>query len=119
MRLRPGLAVNLLTGERREVHTLTNIVAMAGIGHPPRFFATLTECGATLQQTVALADHQALTLHDVKPLVKPGQTLVMTEKDAVKCRSFAEDNWWYLPVDAQLEGEQAQELLQELFTLAR
>lgn len=119
MRLRPGLAVNLLTGERREVHTLTNIVAMAGIGHPPRFFATLTECGATLQQTVALADHQALTLHDVKPLVKPGQTLVMTEKDGVKCRSFAEDNWWYLPVDAQLEGEQAQELLQELFTLAR
>ncbi|ANR77986.1 tetraacyldisaccharide 4'-kinase [Kosakonia sacchari] len=119
MRLRPGLAVNMLTGERREVHTLTNIVAMAGIGHPPRFFATLTECGATLQQTVALADHQALTLHDVKPLVKPGQTLVMTEKDAVKCRSFAEDNWWYLPVDAQLEGEQAQELLQELFTLAR
>ncbi|PDO88379.1 tetraacyldisaccharide 4'-kinase [Kosakonia pseudosacchari] len=119
MRLRPGLAVNLLTGERREVHTLTNIVAMAGIGHPPRFFATLTECGATLQQTVALADHQALTLHDVKPLVKPGQTLVMTEKDAVKCRLFAEDNWWYLPVDAQLEGEQAQELLQELFTLAR
>ncbi len=119
MRLRPGLAVNMLTGERREVHTLTNIVAMAGIGHPPRFFATLTECGATLQQTVALADHQALTLHDVKPLVKPGQTLVMTEKDAVKCRSFAEDNWWYLPVDVQLEGEQAQELLQELFTLAR
>lgn len=119
MRLRPGLAVNLLTGERRDVHTLANIVAMAGIGHPPRFFATLTECGATLQKTVALADHQALTLHDVKPLVKPGQTLVMTEKDAVKCRSFAEDNWWYLPVDAQLEGEQAQGLLQELFTLAR
>ncbi|AGN87961.1 tetraacyldisaccharide 4'-kinase [Enterobacter sp. R4-368] len=119
MRLRPGLAVNLRTGERRDVHTLTNIVAMAGIGHPPRFFATLTECGATLQKTVALADHQALSLHEVKPLVKPGQTLVMTEKDAVKCRSFAEDNWWYLPVDAQLEGELAQKLLQELFTLAR
>ncbi|XPE56285.1 tetraacyldisaccharide 4'-kinase [Shigella flexneri] len=23
----------------------------------------------------------------------------MTEKDAVKCRAFAEENWWYLPVD--------------------
>ncbi|XMR32944.1 tetraacyldisaccharide 4'-kinase [Escherichia coli] len=22
----------------------------------------------------------------------------MTEKDAVKCRAFAEENWWYLPV---------------------
>lgn len=71
------------------------------------------------EQTFALADHQALTRADVQAMVKPGQTLVMTEKDAVKCRSFAEDNWWYLPVDAQLEGEQANKLLQELLTLAR
>ena len=41
MRLVPGLAVNLRTGERRDVSQLSNIVAMAGIGHPPRFFATL------------------------------------------------------------------------------
>lgn len=37
MRLEPGLAVNLRTGERRDVAQLPNIVAMAGIGHPPRF----------------------------------------------------------------------------------
>ncbi len=119
MRLRPGLAVNLLSGERREVHLLENIVAMAGIGHPPRFFATLTECGATPLKCVALADHQALTHNDVASLVQPGQMLVMTEKDAVKCRAFAQGNWWYLPVDAQLEGAQAEKLLQELLTLAR
>ncbi|MGP3592812.1 tetraacyldisaccharide 4'-kinase [Vagococcus sp. WN89Y] len=119
MRLRPGLATNLRSGERRAVSELSNVVAMAGIGHPPRFFATLAECGVTPQQTVALADHQALTRTDVQALVKPGQTLVMTEKDAVKCRSFAQDNWWYLPVDAMLEGEQVEKLLQELLTLAR
>ena len=34
MQLRPGMAVNLLTGERRDVATLDNVVAMAGIGHP-------------------------------------------------------------------------------------
>ncbi|WLI78547.1 tetraacyldisaccharide 4'-kinase [Kosakonia sp. H02] len=119
MRLRPGLAVNLVTGERREVRYLANIVAMAGIGHPPRFFATLAECRASLLQTVALADHQSLTLADVQALVTPGQTLVMTEKDAVKCRSFAQDNWWYLPVDAQLEGQQVEKLLLELLTLVR
>lgn len=119
MRLIPGLAVNLRTGERREVRELVPCVAMAGIGHPPRFFATLSECGVTPEQTFALADHQALTQTDVQAMVKPGQTLVMTEKDAVKCRFFAEDNWWYLPVDAQLEGEQANSLLQELLTLAR
>lgn len=119
MRLIPGLAVNLRTGERREVRDLAPCVAMAGIGHPQRFFATLSECGVTPEQTFALADHQALTQADVQAMVKPGQTLVMTEKDAVKCRPFAEDNWWYLPVDAQLEGEQANTLLQELHTLAR
>lgn len=26
----------------------------------------------------------------------------MTEKDAVKCQSFAKDNWWYVPVDAEI-----------------
>ena len=26
--------------------------------------------------------------------------LLMTEKDAVKCADFAQENYWYLPVDA-------------------
>lgn len=119
MRLQPGLAVNLVTGERRNVNALQNLVAMAGIGHPPRFFATLHESGALPVKTVALADHQALTHQDVAALLEPDQTLIMTEKDAVKCRSFAQDNWWYLPVDAHLEDEQAEKLLQELLILAR
>ena len=119
MQLAPGLAVNLCTGERRHVAELSNIVAMAGIGHPPRFFATLEACGASLQKCVPLADHQSLASNDVKALVTNGQTLVMTEKDAVKCRGFAEDNWWYLPVDARLSGEQPDALLEQLISLAR
>ncbi|MEL2239942.1 tetraacyldisaccharide 4'-kinase [Leclercia adecarboxylata] len=118
MQLRPGLAVNLQTGERRDVTELNNLVAMAGIGHPPRFFSTLEACGATLQSTVPLADHQALSLEQVAAFTAPGQTLIMTEKDAVKCRAFARDNWWYLPVDAQLQGEKPERLLQELIALA-
>ena len=119
MRLQPGLAVNLLTGERRNVDALQNLVAMAGIGHTPRFFATLHESGARPVKTVALADHQALSRKDVSALLEPDQTLIMTEKDAVKCRAFAEKNWWYLPVDAHLEDKQAEKLLQELLTLVR
>ncbi|OAT34276.1 tetraacyldisaccharide 4'-kinase [Buttiauxella brennerae ATCC 51605] len=121
MTLRPGDAVNLLTGEHRPVHTLDNVVAMAGIGHPPRFFATLQQCGVTPVQTVSLADHQALSESDVVKLVQPGQTLLMTEKDAVKCRVFVagHDNWWYLPVDAHLAQPQADELLQSLLALVR
>ena len=119
MRLQPGQAVNLLTGERRVLTQLHHVVAMAGIGHPPRFFATLENSGLQPVKTVALADHQALTLTDVEALTAPGQTLIMTEKDAVKCRAFAKSNWWYLPVDAELSGERAQRLLQELVALAQ
>ncbi len=118
MQLRPGLAVNLLSGERRDVAELPGLVAMAGIGHPPRFFSTLEACGARLLNRVPLADHQALSLSQVAGFTVPGQTLIMTEKDAVKCRSFARDNWWYLPVDAELQGEQPERLLQELIALA-
>jgi len=119
MRLQPGMAVNLKSGERRPVNALPAVVAMAGIGHPPRFFQTLTDCGVALENTVALADHQALSYSQVSGFIQPGQTLVMTEKDAVKCRAFADDSWWYLPVDAHLEGDQPERLLQELLTLVR
>jgi len=118
MQLRPGLAVNLVTGERRDVAEFPNLVAMAGIGHPPRFFSTLEACGARLLNTVPLADHQALSQAQVAGFTAPGQTLIMTEKDAVKCRAFARDNWWYLPVDAELQGEQPERLLQALIALA-
>ena len=30
------------------------------------------------------------------------QPIVMTEKDAVKCRRFARPNWWYLAIDVRL-----------------
>ena len=117
MRLHPGEAVNLLTGERRAVSALPALVAMAGIGHPPRFFATLEQCGARLEKRVPLADHQAPEPGQIEALTAPGQTLIMTEKDAVKCRAFARAHWWYLPVDAELSGEQPERLLKELMAL--
>ncbi|EOL8875789.1 tetraacyldisaccharide 4'-kinase [Enterobacter mori] len=119
MHLQPGMAVNLLTGERKAVEQLPALVAMAGIGHPPRFFATLEQCGARLEKCVPLADHQALVEGQVDALTVPGQSLIMTEKDAVKCRTFAKENWWYLPVDAELSGEQPEHLLKELIALVR
>lgn len=119
MTLTPGQAVNLLTGEHRDINALPALVAMAGIGHPPRFFATLESNGAMLENRIPLADHQALSLESVEPLAAPHQNLIMTEKDAVKCRAFAKANWWYLPVDAQLSGDKPEHLLQELMALVR
>lgn len=56
---------------------------------------------------------------DVAATVTADQTLLMTEKDAVKCRDFAAANWWYLPVDAIMADERAQRLLADLATLAQ
>ncbi|MGL4206402.1 MAG: tetraacyldisaccharide 4'-kinase, partial [Aeromonadaceae bacterium] len=59
------------------------------------------QLGYQLEQTVAFADHQSF---DAQALARQfsERPLLMTEKDAVKCREFAQANWWYLPVAAQL-----------------
>jgi len=81
--------------------TATTVNACAAIGHPPRFFDTLTAQGFSLNKQVAFADHHAYVKPDFAPFsaVLP---LVMTEKDAVKCTDFAESHWWYLPIDGEL-----------------
>ncbi|WP_413528435.1 tetraacyldisaccharide 4'-kinase [Rahnella inusitata] len=117
MVLQPGKAVNLMTGEQRDASALRNVVAMAGIGHPPRFFATLKQLGLSLQKEVAFADHKAYQVEQLSALAQSEQTLLMTEKDAVKCRDFAQANWWYLPVEAKIQGRMAEELLQKITDL--
>ncbi|MEG3134164.1 tetraacyldisaccharide 4'-kinase [Rouxiella sp. T17] len=118
MRLQPGFAVNLVSGEKRQPDALENVVAMAGIGHPPRFFATLKQLGISPVKAIPFADHQAYDPAQLGALTSTGQTLLMTEKDAVKCRSFAQENWWYLPVDAQIGEADSASLLQRLVVLA-
>lgn len=117
MILQPGKAVNLVTGEQRDASALRNVVAMAGIGHPPRFFATLKQLGLTLQKEVSFADHKAYQIEQLSGLAQSDQTLLMTEKDAVKCRGFAQTNWWYLPVEAKIQGRLAEKLLQRITDL--
>ncbi|HEI6963468.1 TPA: tetraacyldisaccharide 4'-kinase [Yersinia enterocolitica] len=111
-------AVNLVTGERQPASQLQHVVAMAGIGHPPRFFATLSVLGVEPKNEYAFADHQDYSLAQLEPLTTGPQILLMTEKDAVKCRAFAQPNWWYLPVDAQLPPDQAEPLLSKIQALA-
>ncbi|WP_145601752.1 tetraacyldisaccharide 4'-kinase [Yersinia frederiksenii] len=112
-------AINLVTGERLPVQQLHHVIAMAGIGHPPRFFATLSSLGIEPKNEYAFADHQDYSLAQLSPLTSGPQILLMTEKDAVKCRAFAQPNWWYLPVDAQLPPDQAEQLLLKIQALPR
>jgi len=75
------------------------VVAVAGIGHPQRFFDHLESLGVKAKR-IAFPDHHAYRASELK---LPGaEIVVMTEKDAVKCAAFADARMWYLRVDAVL-----------------
>lgn len=65
--------------------------AVTGIGNPQGFFAMLTQLGWTFTRTV-FPDHHRFSPGDIPDATR----VVMTEKDAVKCHSFAQPTWWAL-----------------------
>lgn len=78
-----------------------NIHAVAGIGNPSRFFATLRQLGLTIIEH-PFPDHYLFKRTDFN--YGDDAIIVMTEKDAVKCEQFANQNFWYLPVQAEVAG---------------
>lgn len=101
MNLEPGCLVNLKSGESRAPESLLGkrVRAVAGIGNPDRFFNTLKGLGARVT-AVPFPDHHRFRPEDLGS--DSDQVLVMTAKDAVKCRGFAPDNAWVLHVEATL-----------------
>ncbi len=92
--LRGDTLTSLRTGEQQAFpianHAGPSWVAMAAIGHPQRFFTSLSERGLIFEP-VALADHAKTADY---PFARyPGQRFVVTEKDAVKLGSVDADIW--------------------------
>jgi tetraacyldisaccharide 4'-kinase len=73
--------------------------AIAGIGHPQRFFAHLEHLGLSAHRH-AFPDHHRYTAGDIA--FGDADAILMTEKDAVKCAPFATERCWVLRVDAQV-----------------
>lgn len=95
-------ALTAFTGEQMAWSDLAMpCSAVAGIGHPERFFALLNQLGVVFKPH-KYADHHVFLPHELDELQKP---VIMTEKDAVKCRKFATDALYYLPVEAKLSDE--------------
>ncbi len=99
MRLAPGIFFDVRRPEHTvgvEYFTGKPLHALAGIGHPARFFATLEQLGIHARQR-SFPDH-----HRFQPGDLPEGIVLMTEKDAVKCARFDRDDMWALRVDARV-----------------
>lgn len=94
--LRTGRKLPLAAFKGKRVH------AIAGIGHPERFFETLEEHGLLVDPR-PLTDHADITEADLQ--CDGPEPVIMTEKDAVKCRTFAQANVWCLVADLEFEPE--------------
>jgi tetraacyldisaccharide 4'-kinase len=102
MRLRGSEAVSLHEPSQRRPLTSfrgSKVHAVAGIGHPQRFFEHLRDFGLTPDEH-PFPDHYAFSRRDFA--FADGNAILMTEKDAVKCGSWPLANAWYVPVESKL-----------------
>lgn len=93
LRLGDGEHVALDTFAHRRAH------AVAGIGNPRRFFDSLRACRIDVIEH-AFPDHHRFRASDLA--FGDGLPVLMTGKDAVKCRVFAQADWWQVAVQVQL-----------------
>ena len=71
--------------------------AIAGIGNPGRFFASLRALGLD-PVCHAFADHHAYAASELA--LPDAEVILMTDKDAIKCAPMADARMWTLPVEA-------------------
>ncbi|MGA7180544.1 MAG: tetraacyldisaccharide 4'-kinase [Thiobacillaceae bacterium] len=77
-----------------------SIDAVAGIAQPENFFTILRDCGLDIHPC-PFPDHHQFAVTDLVDK----RIVVMTEKDAVKCRKFAQPDWWALEWNAYPANE--------------
>lgn len=77
----------------------SRVHAVAGIGDPRRFFDMLARLGVFVTPH-PFPDHHRYAPEEIR--FDDEHPVLMTEKDAVKCFTFAHARAWYLPVDAEL-----------------
>lgn len=101
MRLRLGDASALAGGAQRPLSEFAGrlVHAVAGIGNPARFFSALRAAGLD-PVGHPFPDHHAFRPEDLR--FEPPSPLLMTEKDAVKCRHLGLVDAWSVAVDAEL-----------------
>ncbi len=117
--MEPDTLVNLRSGEERHFDATAFpagdvLQLVCGIGNPERFFRLMRRLPNPVAE-FEFPDHHRFRAEDFAGgEIDPGRPVVMTEKDAVKCREFARDNLWALRAEMKLPRELIEALLQKL-----
>jgi len=85
--------------------------AVAGIGNPQRFFNQLDSSGIKFTAH-PFQDHHPYAAGELN--FENCDAILMTEKDAVKCSSFADERYWVLRVDARFEDALLDQILRKI-----
>lgn len=118
MQLTPDTVAHLLTGKSLDwstwlaQHRAEAISAVAAIGQPERFFAMLRTAGLTLEETLALPDHDP---YEDTPFQGIGSAhILITAKDAVKCERFNDPRLWVVHAKPEFSDPGWFELLDQM-----
>lgn len=85
--------------------------AVAGIGHPQRYFRHLAALGLNTVEH-AFPDHHPYVAADLS--FADCDALLLTEKDAVKCGAFADERYWVLRVEARIDPALTDHILRKI-----
>ncbi|HEY6644912.1 tetraacyldisaccharide 4'-kinase [Povalibacter sp.] len=114
-------AIALRSGERRALSSFAGspVHAVAGIGNPQAFFDGLRQAGLSVEGR-ALPDHAAFSRADIE--FGDQAPVLMTEKDAVKCRDLADHRHWAVRLDidvAEADLARVEALLERVMGASR
>jgi len=109
MQIKAASPQALFSTEEHIILDPQKIHAVAGIGHPQRFFDLLQSLGYQVIPHV-FKDHYRYQQNDL--LFDDELPVLMTEKDAVKCSHFNLPRHWFLPIEVQLSNNAQQQFNQ-------
>ena len=103
MTLQPSKFVHLNTGKSYDIDKWpmhNQVHAVAGLGNPGRFFDTLSQLNFNIERH-PFADHHQFEETDLEFL--DHHPIIMTEKDAARCKNFDNPRIWFLTVEPKIE----------------
>ena len=96
------------------IESIDSVHLVSGIGNPARFQKSVEALGLNLLSTKWYPDHHNFALDNFNEYqaLEQGEIILITEKDAVKCKSLGVKNCYVLPISAKLSDTLVSKLKQ-------